>query len=84
VGGGRSDAGARPEHAVRPAGCGTYQLQRIQRAPDAVLKDARDRQRRLGTLTRGKVTLLTSSTPTASTNGVARSPTARWSACASG
>lgn len=42
-----------------PPAPGTYQLQRIQRVPDAVLRDARDRQRRLGTLTRGKVTLLT-------------------------
>jgi cytochrome oxidase Cu insertion factor (SCO1/SenC/PrrC family) len=42
-----------------PPAPGTYQLQRIQRAPDALLSDARDRKRRLGTLTRGKVTLLT-------------------------
>jgi hypothetical protein len=36
-----------------PPAPGTYQLQRIQRAPDAVLRDAHDRQRRLGSLTRG-------------------------------
>jgi protein SCO1/2 len=48
-----------PSMQFVPPAAGTYQLQRIQRAPDAVLKDARDRQRRLGTLTRGKVTLLT-------------------------
>ena len=48
-----------PSMQFVPPAPGTYQLQRIQRAPDAVLRDARDRQRRLGTLTRGKVTLLT-------------------------
>ena len=42
-----------------PPAPGTYQLQRIQRTPDAVLRDASGRQRRLATLTRGKVTLLT-------------------------
>ena len=48
-----------PSMQFVPPAPGTYQLQRIQRTPDAVLRDARDRQRRLGTLTRGKVTLLT-------------------------
>jgi cytochrome oxidase Cu insertion factor (SCO1/SenC/PrrC family) len=38
---------------------GSYHLQRIQRVPDAVLRDARDRPRRLAALTRGRVTLLT-------------------------
>jgi cytochrome oxidase Cu insertion factor (SCO1/SenC/PrrC family) len=42
-----------------PPAPGTYQLQRIQRAPDAVLHDASNRQRRLAAFTRGKVTLLT-------------------------
>jgi cytochrome oxidase Cu insertion factor (SCO1/SenC/PrrC family) len=50
-------------HAPRmqfvPPAPGTYQLQRIQRTPDAVLLDARGMQRRLGPLTRDKVTLLT-------------------------
>ncbi len=48
-----------PSMQFVPPAPGTYQLQRIQRAPDALLRDARDRQRRLATLTRGKVTLLT-------------------------
>ncbi len=48
-----------PSMEFVPPAPGTYQLQRIQRVPDALLRDARDRQRRLGTLTRGKVTLLT-------------------------
>jgi len=52
-----------PAHAPQmqfvPPAPGTYQLQRIQRAPDAVLVDARYQQRRLATLTRDKVTLLT-------------------------
>ncbi len=52
-----------PAHGPRmqfvPPAAGTYQLQRIQRAPDAVLLDASGRQRRLGQLTRDKVTLLT-------------------------
>jgi cytochrome oxidase Cu insertion factor (SCO1/SenC/PrrC family) len=58
-------AAADPMQALAPAmqfvppAPGTYQLQRIQRAPDALLRDASDRQRRLGTLTRDKVTLLT-------------------------
>jgi cytochrome oxidase Cu insertion factor (SCO1/SenC/PrrC family) len=62
---GVAQAAADPVQAQAPAmqfvppAPGTYQLQRIQRVPDAVLRDARDRQRRLGTLTRGKVTLLT-------------------------
>ncbi len=48
-----------PSMQFVPPAPGTYRLQRIQRAPDALLRDARDRPRRLGTLTRGKVTLLT-------------------------
>jgi cytochrome oxidase Cu insertion factor (SCO1/SenC/PrrC family) len=52
-----------PAHAPQmqfvPPAPGTYQLQRIQRAPDAVLVDARYQQRRLANLTRDKVTLLT-------------------------
>jgi protein SCO1 len=48
-----------PSMEFVPPAPGTYQLQRIQRVPDALLRDARDRQRRLGSLTRGKVTLLT-------------------------
>jgi len=48
-----------PSMEFVPPAPGTYQLQRIQRVPDALLRDGRDRQRRLGTLTRGKVTLLT-------------------------
>jgi cytochrome oxidase Cu insertion factor (SCO1/SenC/PrrC family) len=48
-----------PSMQFVPPAPGTYRLQRIQRVPDAILLDERDRQRRLGTLTRGKVTLLT-------------------------
>jgi protein SCO1 len=48
-----------PSMQFVPPAPGTYRLQRIQRAPDALLRDARDRPRRLGALTRGKVTLLT-------------------------
>jgi cytochrome oxidase Cu insertion factor (SCO1/SenC/PrrC family) len=48
-----------PNMQFVPPAPGTYRLQRIQRAPDALLRDARDRPRRLGTLTRGRVTLLT-------------------------
>jgi cytochrome oxidase Cu insertion factor (SCO1/SenC/PrrC family) len=48
-----------PDMQFVPPAPGSYRLQRIQRVPDAVLRDAFDRQRRLGTLTRGKVTLLT-------------------------
>jgi protein SCO1 len=42
-----------------PTPAGTYQLQRIQRAPDAVLIDSAERARRLSAYTHGKVTLLT-------------------------
>ena len=52
-----------PAHAPRmqfvPPAAGTYELQRIQRAPDAVLLDALGRQRPLRELSRGRVTLLT-------------------------
>lgn len=59
----RAAADPTPPHAPQmqfvPPAPGTYQLQRIQRAPDAVLLDARGQQRRLAPLARGKVTLLT-------------------------
>lgn len=59
----RAAADPTPPHAPQmqfvPPAPGTYRLQRIQRAPDAVLLDARGQQRRLGSLTRDKVTLLT-------------------------
>jgi cytochrome oxidase Cu insertion factor (SCO1/SenC/PrrC family) len=42
-----------------PPPAGSYRLQQIQQAPDAVVLDARGRQRRLASLTRGRVTLLT-------------------------
>jgi len=51
-----------PAHAPQmqfvPPAPGTYRLQRIQTAPDAVLLDARGQRRRLGRLTRDRVTLL--------------------------
>ena len=42
-----------------PTSAGTYQLQRIQQSPDAVLLNASGGARRLSAYTRGKVTLLT-------------------------
>ena len=42
-----------------PTAAGTYQLQRIQQCPDAVLLNASGGLRRLSAYTRGKVTLLT-------------------------
>ena len=42
-----------------PNAAGTYQLQRIQQCPDAVLLNASAGARRLSAYTRGKVTLLT-------------------------
>ena len=42
-----------------PTPAGTYQLQRIQQCPDAVLLNASAGARRLSAYTRGKVTLLT-------------------------
>jgi cytochrome oxidase Cu insertion factor (SCO1/SenC/PrrC family) len=42
-----------------PTPAGTYQLQRIQPCPDALLLNASGGARRLSTYTRGKVTLLT-------------------------
>lgn len=42
-----------------PPAAGTYQLQRIQRVPEAMLLDRHARVRPLRELTRGKVTLLT-------------------------
>lgn len=48
-----------PQMQFVPPAAGTYQLQRIQRAPDALLLDERARPRSLRELTRGKVTLLT-------------------------
>jgi cytochrome oxidase Cu insertion factor (SCO1/SenC/PrrC family) len=48
-----------PQMQFLPPAPGTYQLQRIQRAPDAVLLDSRGQRRRLARLTRDKVTLLT-------------------------
>ena len=52
-----------PAYAPRmqfvPPAAGSYELQRIQRAPDAVLLDPQGRQRQLRELIRGRVTLLT-------------------------
>ena len=48
-----------PQMQFVPPAAGTYQLQRIQRAPQALLLDAQARTRSLSELTRGKVTLLT-------------------------
>ena len=42
-----------------PPAAGSYVLQRIQRAPDAVLLDSAARLRNLATYTTGKITLLT-------------------------
>lgn len=48
-----------PQMQFVPPAAGTYQLQRIQRAPDALLLDAQARKRPLREVTRGRVTLLT-------------------------
>jgi cytochrome oxidase Cu insertion factor (SCO1/SenC/PrrC family) len=48
-----------PQMQFVPPAAGSYQLQRIQRAPDALLLDAQARKRPLRDLTRGRVTLLT-------------------------
>lgn len=52
-----------PAHAPRmqfaPPAAGSYELQRIQRAPDAVLLDPQGQRRQLRELIRGRVTLLT-------------------------
>ena len=51
-------AGA-PKMDFVPTPAGTYDLQRIQLAPDALLLNSQAAARRLSTYTRGKVTLLT-------------------------
>jgi cytochrome oxidase Cu insertion factor (SCO1/SenC/PrrC family) len=48
-----------PQMQFVPPVAGSYELQRIQRTPDALLLDAHGRGRTLRELTRGKVTLLT-------------------------
>jgi len=48
-----------PKMDFVPTRAGTYQLQRIQQSPDAVLLNATASVRRLSAFTRGKVTLLT-------------------------
>ena len=48
-----------PRMQFVPPAPGTYELQRIQRTPDALLLDAQGRTRTLRELTRGRVTLLT-------------------------
>ena len=48
-----------PQMDFVPNAAGTYQLQRIQRCPDALLLNASGGVRRLSAYTRGKVTLLT-------------------------
>ena len=48
-----------PKMDFVPAAAGTYQLQRIQQCPDAVLLNSSAAARRLSAYTRGKVTLLT-------------------------
>jgi protein SCO1 len=48
-----------PRMQFVPPAAGTYQLQRIQRVPDALLLDAHARAHPLRDLTRGRVTLLT-------------------------
>ena len=48
-----------PQMDFLPPPAGTYQLQRIQRCPDAVLLNTSAGVRRLSAYTRGKVTLLT-------------------------
>jgi cytochrome oxidase Cu insertion factor (SCO1/SenC/PrrC family) len=51
--------GLAPHMDFVPTSAGTYQLQRIQQCPDAVLLNASGGLRRLSAYTRGKVTLLT-------------------------
>src|SRR6187402_307488 len=51
--------GLAPHMDFVPTSAGTYQLQRIQQCPDAVLLNASGGVRRLSAYTRGKVTLLT-------------------------
>jgi protein SCO1/2 len=51
--------GLAPHMDFVPNSAGTYQLQRIQQCPDAVLLNASAGARRLSAYTRGKVTLLT-------------------------
>ena len=51
--------GVAPHMDFVPNSAGTYQLQRIQQCPDAVLLNASAGARRLSAYTRGKVTLLT-------------------------
>jgi len=48
-----------PQMQFVPPPAGTYSLQHIQSCPDGVLLDAAGRARRLSTLTRGQITLLT-------------------------
>jgi len=48
-----------PKMEFVPSPAGTYELQRIQRSPDALLLNSSAAARRLSTYTRGKVTLLT-------------------------
>ena len=48
-----------PQMEFVPTPAGTYELQRIQQCPDAVLLNASAGARRLSAYTRGKVTLLT-------------------------
>ena len=48
-----------PKMEFVPTPAGTYELQRIQRSPDALLLNSSAATRRLSTYTRGKVTLLT-------------------------
>ena len=48
-----------PQMDFVPTRAGTYELQRIQQSPDAVLLNASAGARRLSAYTRGKVTLLT-------------------------
>ena len=57
--GARSGPGLAPQMDFVPNAAGTYQLQRIQQCPDAVLLNASAGARRLSAYTRGKVTLLT-------------------------
>jgi protein SCO1 len=48
-----------PRMEFVPPAPGTYELQRIQRSPDAVLLDPAARKQRLASYTTGKITLLT-------------------------
>ncbi len=52
-------AGVIPRLEYDPVPAGSYQLQRIQAAPDAVLLDVRGKRAHLKDFTRGKATLLT-------------------------